>query len=127
MLACIVALYLLMDYTGVLNLLVPSQLADGSMGYGMLFVIGLITSVHCIAMCGGINLSQCLPKEGEPNRLGAVWYNLGRVVSYTLAGFILGLVGMFLGGGAAVVFPPRSRASSRSLPACSWSSWASIC
>lgn len=100
MLACIVALYLLMDYTGVLNLLVPSQLADGSMGYGMLFAIGLITSVHCIAMCGGINLSQCLPKEGEPNRLGAVWYNLGRVVSYTLVGFILGLVGMFLGGGA---------------------------
>lgn len=41
---------------GILNMLVPSRLADSSMGYGMLFVVGLFTSVHCIAMCGGINL-----------------------------------------------------------------------
>ncbi|HEX3044165.1 MAG TPA: sulfite exporter TauE/SafE family protein [Bacillota bacterium] len=33
---------------------------DKSVGYGMLFVIGLFTSLHCIAMCGGINLSQCI-------------------------------------------------------------------
>lgn len=33
---------------------------DKSVGYGMLFVIGLLTSLHCIAMCGGINLSQCI-------------------------------------------------------------------
>jgi len=35
-------------------------LAEEGMGYGMLLVIGLLTSVHCIAMCGGINLSQSL-------------------------------------------------------------------
>ena len=35
-----------------------------SMGYGMLFVAGLFTSVHCIAMCGGINLSQCAGCNG---------------------------------------------------------------
>ncbi len=33
---------------------------DQSVGYAMLFVIGLLTSLHCIAMCGGINLSQCI-------------------------------------------------------------------
>lgn len=60
LLAVIVALFFLLDYFGVLNLLVPSELANSSMGYGMLFVTGLITSVHCIAMCGGINLSQSL-------------------------------------------------------------------
>lgn len=33
---------------------------DQSMGYGILFVVGLLTSLHCIAMCGGINLSVCM-------------------------------------------------------------------
>jgi sulfite exporter TauE/SafE/copper chaperone CopZ len=36
-------------------------LAEDGMGYGLLFVIGLLTSVHCVAMCGGINISQCVP------------------------------------------------------------------
>lgn len=62
-LVIIVCLYILLQQFGILNLLAPSQLADTKMGYGMLFVIGLITSVHCIAMCGGINLSQCVPRE----------------------------------------------------------------
>ena len=26
--------------------------------YGLLFIIGLFTSVHCVGMCGGITLSQ---------------------------------------------------------------------
>lgn len=76
------------------------------MGYGMLFVIGLITSVHCIAMCGGINLSQCVPRE-HPDQTGAaaallpaVLYNLGRVISYTAIGFLLGFAGLLIGGGA---------------------------
>jgi uncharacterized membrane protein len=37
----------------------------------MLFVIGLITSVHCIAMCGGINLSQTLQKASSENTTAA--------------------------------------------------------
>lgn len=108
LLAIIVSLYVVLERFGILNLLVPSQLADTKMGYGMLFVIGLITSVHCIAMCGGINLSQCIPQGEGANESGgklaafrpAVLYNLGRVVSYTVIGFILGAVGMLLGGGA---------------------------
>ena len=63
LLVIIVSLYAVLQSLGILNLLAPSQLADTKMGYGMLFVIGLITSVHCIAMCGGINLSQCLPQK----------------------------------------------------------------
>lgn len=65
LLAIIIALFLLLQRFGTLNLLVPSQLADSGMGYGMLFVVGLLTSVHCIAMCGGISLSQCLPRASE--------------------------------------------------------------
>lgn len=111
LLVIIVALYIMLQSTGILNLLVPSQLADTKMGYGMLFVIGLFTSVHCIAMCGGINLSQCIPREGwkstERNSKLAVVrpalaYNMGRVFSYTAIGFMLGLAGFWIGGGSEV-------------------------
>ena len=71
-----------------------------NMGYGLLFVVGLLTSLHCVAMCGGINLSQCISASsagGEENRragfLPSLLYNSGRVVSYTLVGGIVGALG----------------------------------
>ena len=113
MLVIIVSLYVMLQSMGILNLLVPSQLADTKMGYGILFVIGLITSVHCIAMCGGINLSQCIPQvtQSEADNTSkmatfcpALAYNIGRVLSYTAVGFVLGLVGFLMGGGTDVGF-----------------------
>lgn len=97
----IVSLYMLIQQFGLLNLLAPSQLADEKMSYGMLFVIGLVTSVHCVAMCGGINLSQCIPKSGDAasdkSRFSTFrptfLYNLGRVISYTAVGFLVGALG----------------------------------
>lgn len=119
MLVIIVSLYVLLQQFGILNLLVPSQLADTRMGYGMLFVVGLITSLHCVAMCGGINLSQCIPRgeaqgpgapeDAKTSRFSTVapaaWYNLGRVVSYTAVGFILGAIGLLFGGGSGAGVP----------------------
>ena len=109
----IVSLYVLLERLGLLNMLVPSQLADTGMGYGMLFVIGLITSVHCIAMCGGINLSQSIPRGDMPaetqSRLSifiqSFLYNFGRVVSYTAVGFVLGFAGLLFGGGSDAGLP----------------------
>ena len=104
----IAVLYALLENSGILNRLVPSQLADTRMGYGMLFVIGLLTSVHCIAMCGGINLSQCIQQKRTETGNGAsvlrsaLLYNLGRVISYTVIGAILGFAGMLIGGGSGV-------------------------
>lgn len=78
------------------------MLADSTMSYGMLFVVGLLTSVHCIAMCGGINLSQCIPSgkddsgNGNSEVMPSLLYNTGRVVSYTVIGFLLGGIGMIL-------------------------------
>lgn len=96
----ITSLYLFLQQLGVLNLLAPSQLADVSMGYAMLFVIGLLTSLHCVAMCGGISLSQCIPRNetGEGNASFSTLrptflYNLGRVLSYTAIGFVVGGLG----------------------------------
>lgn len=94
-------LYVLIQQFGLLNFLAPSQLAEATMDYGMLFVIGLVTSVHCVAMCGGINLSQCIPGREDTalkkSRFSTfrptVLYNLGRVISYTGVGFLVGALG----------------------------------
>ncbi|MEE3451350.1 MAG: sulfite exporter TauE/SafE family protein [Acutalibacteraceae bacterium] len=88
------------QYFGLLNYLVLSQLAKSGMGFGTLFFVGLVTSVHCIAMCGGINLSQSIPTDAQKKKSygPALLYNLGRVASYTLMGLILGAVGYFIGG-----------------------------
>jgi sulfite exporter TauE/SafE/copper chaperone CopZ len=95
----ILALYFILEYFGLLTILAPSQLAESTMGYGTLFVIGLLTSIHCAAMCGGINLSQSIPRGNETNgnRLSAIrpalLYNAGRVASYTIVGFAAGALG----------------------------------
>ena len=74
-----------------------------SMGYGILFVIGLLTSIHCLAMCGGINLSQCIVKtdgsqQKSVNKLRpGILYNIGRVISYTVIGGIAGAIGSVVG------------------------------
>lgn len=93
-------LYLFMKRFGLFNLFNFFPQAEEGMGYGMLFVIGLLTSVHCLAMCGGINLSQCIPqaaKQGQEGRMASLrpslLYNIGRVISYTVVGGIVGALG----------------------------------
>ncbi len=93
------ALYMVANHLGLLNIFNAFPTAEEGMGYGMLFIIGLLTSVHCVAMCGGICLSQCVPaKEGTfTNKFSAMrpslLYNLGRVASYTVIGGIVGAIG----------------------------------
>lgn len=102
-LVLIALLFMILQKTGLLNILVPSSLASSKMSYGLLFVTGLLTSVHCLAMCGGINLSQSLQKNqgksGDREIFQPLFYNLGRLASYTLIGLVLGTAGFFLGGG----------------------------
>lgn len=99
LLILILALFMLMQQFGATNLFNSFPLAEAGMGYGMLFLIGLLTSVHCIAMCGGINLSQCIPQteKKEGGRFTSLrpgfLYNLGRVISYTVVGGIVGALG----------------------------------
>lgn len=58
------------------------------------FLVGLLGGGHCIGMCGGIitAVSMTLPadKARWPFLLA---YNAGRVLSYSLAGALMGLVG----------------------------------
>ena len=64
----------------------------------MLFVVGLLSSLHCVGMCGGIMLTQTLDKDNlltskKSSFNTALKYNIGRVISYTLLGGIIGALG----------------------------------
>jgi len=58
------------------------------------FFIGIAGGVHCIGMCGGIAsaFSFAIPK-GQSQLPYIFSYNLGRIISYTIAGAITGFVG----------------------------------
>jgi uncharacterized protein len=75
------------------------------------FAVGLLSSLHCIGMCGGIMgaLSYGLPL-GVRQRFASLsayllLYSLGRILSYAMAGALMGLLGRglfaFLGGEGA--------------------------
>lgn len=63
------------------------------------FTIGLVSTLHCLGMCGGIigALTLSLPAEIRNNRWRlfpiVLAYNLGRVASYALAGAVAGAIG----------------------------------
>jgi len=67
------------------------------------FVVGLLGGVHCLGMCGGIvgALTFGLPGRQQrglkllPYQLA---YNLGRIISYALAGAVAGGLGVLLAG-----------------------------
>ncbi len=103
----LIALYVIINRFGGFNIFNYFPQAKEGMGYGMLFVIGLLTSTHCVAMCGGINLSQCVPYKTDDNAKNkfasltpSILYNTGRVISYTIIGGIVGALG------SAVSFSP---------------------
>lgn len=93
------------DLTGLLSDIfslkyLPSLGTDAS--YGLLLVFGVLTSFHCLGMCGGIAISQTIrtaqiKTENEENKkkiwLPSSLYNLGRVISYTAVGAIVGGLG----------------------------------
>lgn len=103
-LGCLWGVYFLLERFGLLNALVPSRLADSTMGYGMLFVTGLLTSVHCVAMCGGIGLSQSLAGVKRASVGPLLQYHLGRLLSYVALGAALGAVGGFLGNAGGLSY-----------------------
>jgi sulfite exporter TauE/SafE len=74
------------------------------------FIIGLLGGVHCVGMCGGIMnaLSFAVPEQQQSKirtSLILVLYNLGRVFSYSLAGAMIGGLGMLLQGPVGILGP----------------------
>jgi sulfite exporter TauE/SafE len=61
------------------------------------FTIGLFGSIHCVGMCGPIALA--LPYgQGSKWRVlrGALYYNLGRILTYMALGLLIGVIGQGL-------------------------------
>lgn len=59
-------------------------------------VLGLLGGGHCLGMCGGLMgaLTLAIPPEQRGKRLRLLLaYNLGRILSYALAGLLIGLAG----------------------------------
>ncbi len=94
----LLALYLIADHLGWTRIFNVFPNIETSLSLGIIFLTGLLTSVHCIAMCGGINLTQSTlsAKRGSSNLLSNAAYNAGRVLSYTVIGGIVGGIGSVL-------------------------------
>ncbi|OGG38417.1 hypothetical protein A3D55_00955 [Candidatus Jorgensenbacteria bacterium RIFCSPHIGHO2_02_FULL_45_20] len=87
---CFIALFIILQKLGIINLVTTSQV-----GYGTAFVIGLIASVStCMAVVGGLALSMSanFAKEGDKAR-PQILFHLGRLVSFFVLGGLIGVLG----------------------------------
>ncbi len=80
------------------------QISQG-MGYGLLFLVGILTGFHCISMCGGFVLSYTTKnaQEKKSSHKSHLMYGLGKTVSYTIIGAVFGLIG------SIIAFTPMMR------------------
>src|SRR5574341_330023 len=77
--------------------------ANSMMSFTELYIIfglGLVSSLHCVQMCGpvvlsyGINLSRTSAKR---QLLAHLSYNAGRIITYSALGAVAGLTGQTMG------------------------------
>jgi len=98
-LALIFAGYWLIQRSGALALL--AQLNERNLSYGLIFVVGLLASFHCVGMCGGLVVAYTAGRRGNGRSLSSLLphlqYNAGRLISYTAIGAVLGGIGSFFG------------------------------
>ena len=106
-LAVLVGGYLKIQEMGGFELL--AQLNEGNVGYGIIFLIGLLAGFHCVGMCGGLVVAYSASSKRKEEKIKAgkscfpakkslfphFQYNLGRLISYSIIGGILGGVGSF--------------------------------
>jgi sulfite exporter TauE/SafE len=75
---------------------------DFNASYQVAFAMGLISSLHCIGMCGSIigTLTLSLSPEVRQNKTTLFFfvlnYNIGRISSYALAGALIGFLEVLL-------------------------------
>ena len=93
--------YYLIKYFGLLEVL--SKLNEQRISYWLIFLIGLLVSFHCVGMCGGLVVTytarhHAANQDKKTNHsVPHLQYNVGRMISYTLIGAILGGAGSFFG------------------------------
>jgi sulfite exporter TauE/SafE len=77
----------------------------GDVNIGLLLLMGFLTGFHCVGMCGPLVFGYTAKMAGAGHKSYATHflYGIGKTLSYTLIGGILG------GFGAIVAFTPYSR------------------
>lgn len=89
-----IALYLILSGIQFFS----SPVVEPSTGLILIFLTGLLTSVHCIGMCSGFVFAYTKEDSGaEISRKDRIKkhaiYNVSRLTSYTLFGILAGLIG----------------------------------
>lgn len=76
-----------------------------TMGYSLLFLVGILTGFHCIAMCGSFVVSYTAnaAQKGKSTLTSHLAYATGKTLSYTIIGAAFGLLGSF------IAFTPQIR------------------
>jgi sulfite exporter TauE/SafE len=94
----IIGYFLVKKYEGFTLL---SQLNEQNVSYWMIFIIGFLASFHCVGMCGGLVVTYTAHNAAKTKSKKKLYphfqYNLGRLISYTVIGGILGGIGSFFG------------------------------
>ncbi|WP_236994375.1 sulfite exporter TauE/SafE family protein [Candidatus Methylomicrobium oryzae] len=75
------------------------------MSYGLLVLVGFLTSFHCVGMCGPLIVGYTAKNAGKGYKSYAshLLYGVGKTLSYTLIGALFGAFGSF------VAFTPRTQ------------------
>lgn len=66
----------------------------------LIFILGLVSSLHCVSMCGPIVLAYSLPlgsRKFSGQLVAHLAYNFGRIISYAILGAIAGFLGTTIG------------------------------
>lgn len=94
----IISSYVILKHLNLLQVFNIFPTIETSFSLGTLFVTGMLTSVHCVAMCGGIILSQSILSQKKKGSFfnEQLKYNSGRLLSYTLIGLFVGVLGKLL-------------------------------
>lgn len=100
-LGVVIVVYFIMNYVDGIQL---PQISH-EMGYGLLFLVGLLTGFHCVSMCGGFVVSYTAKaaQEGKKSYTSHLRYGFGKLISYTLIGAAFGLLG------SIIAFTPMMR------------------
>ena len=79
--------------------------AGENLSYGLLLMAGLLTSLHCVGMCGALVVGYTMKAAGQARAGYAthLFYGAGKTLSYTTIGALFGTLG------AIVTFTPFLR------------------
>lgn len=89
-----IAAFVVIKILGVFQVL--SVLNDQeNISYAIILLIGFLASFHCVGMCGGLVITYTAKNISKKNAAfkSHFQYNLGRLISYTIIGTLLGTFG----------------------------------